>query len=95
MQYKGRNLYSRDSERDGRLLGQGGCSTRTERCYNKATMELFAAKTDPRELKADLDPLFDNEGRALIATGLFQVPRVIRYVEQGVASNGDRCIILQ
>ena len=65
------------------------------RCYREDTRALVAIKSMPSEHTDAYKHLFCNEVEALLAVGRCQVPRVIKYIDQGHSAKGEKCLILQ
>ena len=65
------------------------------RCYNTATKALVAIKSMPKEHRIAYNHLLTNEVHTLSSANIWQVPRVNRFIDQGLSSSGDRCLILE
>ena len=65
------------------------------RCYNTETKALVAVKSMPKEHRVAFNHLLTNEVHTLIDINAFQVPRVNRFIDQGLSASGDRCLILE
>ena len=65
------------------------------RCYNKHTGALVAIKSMPISHRKGYNYLFDIELNALISTNGWQVPRVIRLLDQGTSAIMDRCLVFK
>ena len=49
----------------------------------------------PKEKRLDFNHLLTKEVHSLVSTNAWQVPRVIRFIDQGLSARGDRCLVLE
>lgn len=45
----------------------------------------------PKEHRASFNYLLRNEVNALITTNIYEVPRVVRWIDEGFTEKGDDC----
>lgn len=74
-------------------LAQASCVE--SRCYNKETNAKVAIKSMDKMKRLDFKHLLDNEVNYLVCTNVYEVPRVTRFIDQGLSASGDRCLILE
>lgn len=72
---------------------QASCAE--SRCYNTETRAKVAIKNMDKKKRLDFDHLLDNEVDALLCTNFYEVPRVTRFIDQGMSASGDRCLIFE
>ena len=72
---------------------QASCAE--SRCYNTATKAKVAIKSMNKEKRLDFNHLLDNEVDSLLYTNFYEVPRVTKFIDQGMSASGDRCLILE
>lgn len=65
------------------------------RCCNAETKAKVAIKSMDKEERLDFNHLLDNEVDSLLYTKFYEVPRVTRFIDQGMSASGDRCLILE
>ena len=82
-------------QRARKLSRRAVTSSYFRRCYNKDTNARFAVKSMVKEQRISYNRLLDNEVNALTCINIYQVPRVNRFIDQGISTRGDRCLILE